>query len=564
MPGGNLDGIPGATVGNVDVDAQNQRLVWTVTLSPSEAAQLSFALRLSSELIGGKYAMLSAYFHGDGIMLAQERSASVYVDEAPPHSVISSPMPASLLPAGDVLVSGTAGDDYGVASVELQFDDGAWETATGTNTWTATLAHPAEGPHQVRIRATDLVGNMETPGGEQSMTFSVDATPPLSAITSPAPESLSPKGTFTVAGTASDANGVAKVEVRVDNGSWEVATGTSDWSATLALSGDGPHQIRSRATDVAGNEEIFDSRQPIVVFLDTTPPQSAITSPVPTSVFPGGQVMVRGTASDAFGVAMVEVQFDSSQWVTASGTSDWVATFTPPVDGVHHLRVRSTDLVGNVETQEQTVSFVVDSIAPQSAISSPDPFGILFTGSGDVMGNASDNHELAKVEVQIDHGDWVSATGTSNWVATLPISADGLHLVHSRATDLAGNVETPGEGRPVYISNRAPVIHSVKPVSGSIDVDVNAPIEVQFNIPVLPASIALTCDPPVTLRVPWQGASALTLALDHTAFRDGTVITCKVESVQSTTAHALSVPYIWSFTTFASHTHEFYLPMIIR
>lgn len=221
-------------------------------------------------------------------------------------------------------------------------------------------------------------------------------------------------------------------------------------------------------------------------------------------------------------------------------------------------------LAGNVETPGQTVSFVVDSIAPQSAISNPEPFGILSIESGEIKGTASDNHGLFKVEVQIDDSEWVSAVGTSTWVAALPLPADGLHQVRTRATDLAGNIETPGQGRPVYISNHAPVILSVKPVYGSIDVDVNAPIEVQFNIPVLPATIKLTCDPPVTLSVPRQGASSLAVVLEHAPFRNETVITCSMESIQSTTGNTSSAPFIWSFTTVASPTFELYLPAIFR
>jgi len=65
-------------------------------------------------------------------------------------------------------------------------------------------------------------------------------------ITSPAPNTTTHSPTITVAGTASDASGIASVTV---NG--EPATGTLDWSANVALA-EGENLITVTATDGAG------------------------------------------------------------------------------------------------------------------------------------------------------------------------------------------------------------------------------------------------------------------------------------------------------------------------
>lgn len=63
--------------------------------------------------------------------------------------------------------------------------------------------------------------------------------------------------TLTVTGDAADegGSGLALVEVRVDGGAWQAATGTTSWSYTFDVSGwtPGQHTIEARSTDGASN-----------------------------------------------------------------------------------------------------------------------------------------------------------------------------------------------------------------------------------------------------------------------------------------------------------------------
>lgn len=81
-----------------------------------------------------------------------------------------------------------------------------------------------------------------------------DVEPPVVSITTPA-EEATVSGAVLVEGTASDDTAVALVEVRVDNGVWNPADGTSDWQFMLDTSmiSDGAHLFTARATDTAGN-----------------------------------------------------------------------------------------------------------------------------------------------------------------------------------------------------------------------------------------------------------------------------------------------------------------------
>ncbi len=81
-----------------------------------------------------------------------------------------------------------------------------------------------------------------------------DTRAPSIAIATPSAGS-SVSGAVTVAGSASDNVGISRVEVRVDAGTWQAASGAASWSTAIdaAAYGDGTHTISARALDAAGN-----------------------------------------------------------------------------------------------------------------------------------------------------------------------------------------------------------------------------------------------------------------------------------------------------------------------
>ncbi len=59
-----------------------------------------------------------------------------------------------------------------------------------------------------------------------------DMTPPTVAITSPV-NSATVSGTVSIAGTAADNVAVAKVEVQIDAGAFNLASGTANWTYSI-------------------------------------------------------------------------------------------------------------------------------------------------------------------------------------------------------------------------------------------------------------------------------------------------------------------------------------------
>src|SRR5438128_452749 len=82
-----------------------------------------------------------------------------------------------------------------------------------------------------------------------------DRVPPTVSIASPT-AGATVGGLVTVSGVAADDVQVATVELKVDDGSYQPASGTSAWTLALDTTqyGDGSHTLTARATDSSGNE----------------------------------------------------------------------------------------------------------------------------------------------------------------------------------------------------------------------------------------------------------------------------------------------------------------------
>jgi hypothetical protein len=192
---------------------------------------------------------------------------------------------------------------------------------------------------------------------------------------------------------------------------------------------------------------------------DTAPPSVSIASPTSGSSV-SGSITVSGTASDNVSVAKVELSLDGGAFATATGTSAWSSSLDTRnyQNGTHAVVARATDKSGNSATTSTTVSVsnvTADVTAPTVAISSPTA-GATVTGAVTVAGNAADNSTVTRVEVAIDGGAYVLASGTTSWTSSWSSSAvaDGTHSITSKATDGAGN--TTLASVTVTSSNAAP------------------------------------------------------------------------------------------------------------
>jgi sugar lactone lactonase YvrE len=311
-----------------------------------------------------------------------------------------------------------------------------------------------------RIRVIDTSGNITTLAGNGTAGFSGDGGPAASA-------SLKfPSGVSVSAGNVYIADWHNQ-RVRVVNTSGMMTTATLAGTGVMGFSGDGAAAGSAilkypfgLTTDSKGNIFIADSKNNRIRMVEGSYalPVSTITSPASYSKTLSGSsgLAVTGTASAANGVSYVEVSTDGgSTWNTASGTTTWNYKWTPQANGTYLIMSRATDSGGAHESviSCSLVKSAVRLAPPGSKIANPKNGATLKASAVVVKGVAAGNHcGLAKVEVSTDGGTtWNTAKGTANWSYRWT-PQDGSYTIKTRATDKAGNVETPGTGVNVAVS----------------------------------------------------------------------------------------------------------------
>jgi YD repeat-containing protein len=143
---------------------------------------------------------------------------------------------------------------YYMASEVKTFAGAAWQTYS---TAPSFLLSAGFGIKTVYFKVMNMEGESAVKSDTIELMQAPDNIPPTSTITIPANGSTFFASIITIHGTASDGtgSGVEKVEVSTDGGStWNLATGTT-WSYTWTIPGVGTYNIKSRATDNAGNVE---------------------------------------------------------------------------------------------------------------------------------------------------------------------------------------------------------------------------------------------------------------------------------------------------------------------
>jgi chitinase len=388
---------------------------------------------------------------------------------------------------GSVTLNAVAASDRGITSVVFETSPagaGTWTNACTDTvapyscTWDTTAV--ADGLRDVRAVATDTAGYTRT---DTVTNRRVDNTAPTATTTDPG----SPlTGTVTVAGTASDAgSGLASVtlQYRPTAGAWTdvctQATSPISCSWNTASLADGLYDLRTVATDVAGNSQIsapvFNRR------VDSTAPTATMTDPgTPVK----GTLTLQSTSSDGAqgsGVASVRYEYKpsaGSTWTTAcsSSTTPFSCSFntTTATDGLYDFRAVATDGVAKTGTSAAVTSRRIDNTAPNGvtlgAVATPIQGTVALTGAAADAGSG-----LASLKFQY------SPAGTGTWTdictdtATpftcsfdTTVAADALYDFRSLATDNAGNTTASAVQTNRRIDNNGPVVAITNPLAGRV------------------------------------------------------------------------------------------------
>lgn len=203
--------------------------------------------------------------------------------KAPTVSISSPASGTAYTSAQSVTIAAAASDNVGVTRVE--FYDGS--TLAGTDTtapysfaWSVTSAK--NGNHSWKAKAYDAAGNSTT-SSAISLTVNIvgtDSTPPTVSITSPSSgTTYTAAQTVTIAASASDNVGVAKVEF-YDGATLKGTDTSSPFSYSWAFSSanNGGHSWTAKAYDAAGNSATSAAKLLTVNIASATQPGEHIWS----------------------------------------------------------------------------------------------------------------------------------------------------------------------------------------------------------------------------------------------------------------------------------------------
>ena len=269
-----------------------------------------------------------------------------------------------------------------------------------------------------------------------------DTTAPTVSLTSPGAP-LRAKGNVSVAASASDNVGVAKVDLLVDGqlvGSSNGASASASWNTTTVA--DGNHSVASRATDTSGNVA---TSAPVTVTVDNTAP--AVPSGL-SATAGDRQVTVSFGAVSAADLAGYDVRMKPSAATTWSDPVDTTSTsvvFGGLANGTSYdFAVRSRDSLGNPSAWSTSVSATPVPPADTQPPSAPGGLTSNSTRTSITVcwSASSDNVGVAGYQVNVNGTPRATTTATCQTIAGL--SPNTRYTVGVRAYDTAGNFSPAG------------------------------------------------------------------------------------------------------------------------
>ena len=265
--------------------------------------------------------------------------------------------------------------------------------------------------------------------------------------------------TIGLAGTASDAFGVAQVTWSNSRGGSGAAAGTTAWSVPSVNLAIGVNVITITAKDAAGH---VGTDVVTVTRADGVAPTVAISAPAANTVTSNTLVSLSGVAKDDTGVTEVTWTNNRGGSGRAVGTTSWTVADVALQGGVNVITVVAQDAAGNRTPAAVTVTR--DAQAPVVAVVTPGAATFVTNKSSIALGGrATDDTSVKQVTWVNARGGSGIATGTAEWsVSTVALQA-GSNSIVITARDGSGNVGTAT--LTVILDTRAPAISIATPTA---------------------------------------------------------------------------------------------------
>src|ERR671922_214618 len=429
------------------------------------------------------------------------------VDNTNPTGSVAAPAAGASVGGTISVDSDSADGGSGVASAQFQ------RSPAGAGTWTNIGAPDTSAPYSVsfdttslgeglydlRVITSDNAGNSLASAAVGNVR--VDNSNPSGSVTAPASGAVV-RGTISVDSNSADGgSGVASAQFQrspAGAGTW-ANIGAADTSSPYSVSfdttavSDGLYDLRVVTTDNAGNS--VTSAAVANVRVDNTNPTGSVTAPAAGAVVRGTISVDSNSADGGSGVASAQFQRSpagAGSWTNigaADTSSPYSVSFdtTGVSDGLHDLRVVTTDNAGNSTTSAVVTNVRVDNTNPSGSVTAPSA-GAVVRGTISVDANSADGGSgVASAQFQrspAGAGTWTNI-GAPDTSAPYSVSfdttgvSDGLYDFRVITSDNAGNSTTSAVVANVGVDNTNPSGSVTAPsagavVRGTISVDANS------------------------------------------------------------------------------------------
>ena len=336
------------------------------------------------------------------------------------------PAAVSVNPSGysndkNFTVSWSGVKDFTTASEKIQTNVGSGKiqySIDGTDHWKDTDSNSASGKytfdasgcedgiHTVYIRGKDGSGNTGTPRGAS---FKVDRSGPAGQTVTVLPSGWTRDGMLAVnVSGMKDLNPIARIEYRMDSGSWTDTGKTSGsfagYQVDISRLSDGRHTLSLRGTDSIGNVGTAVST---AIYIDRSAPTIKEARLEPSGWNREKEITLfwEGVKDDTSGVAKLEYAVDGEwkeiQEIAEDGSIAFLAEELS--DGEHEVALRATDQAGCV-SKEAIVTLYRDTRAPEVSITEPSDLAIQ-DGQIQVKGEMREAHLKKWQLLARDSGD---------------------------------------------------------------------------------------------------------------------------------------------------------------
>ncbi len=319
------------------------------------------------------------------------------------------------------------------------------------------LTFLGDGAITVSSTASNASGNVSAAA---TTSFILDTVPPTVAITSAATSKLlAPvvSGTAETGATISAVIAGATYTVTASGGVWSINTASATpVSGKLALNTAGNNSIAVTATDAAGNASAAAVTQTLAIdaVVPAAPGLAVIFGAANSSAAKAlaGAVTVSGESGATVAVTFSNGKASVTKTLTGTGAVQPVALTDADLkalgDGTIAVSATATNAAGNVSPAAAPTSFILDTVPPAVAITSPAATKVL---TPVVSGTAEAGVTVAVTIAGATYsttagtgGTWSIDTASAQPASgTLALNATGSNSVSVTATDAVGNTSAP-------------------------------------------------------------------------------------------------------------------------